>query len=468
MAVASGHATELVHAGSDPAAIDARFRLGAALHAADRPEEALAIYQQLVREQPGNALFRNDLGVVLQSLSRVAEAIEQFRQAISLKPDLGEAYCNVGNALMELGLIDAAHAACLTAVATNPKRGVFYFNLANVRRFSEGDQYLAAMERLVEANGTRDSDDLIALRFALGKAYDDIGQPDAAMQLFLAANALKRRSVAYDEAATLGEMERIRASFDRAALGGTGGGEPSDLPVFIVGMPRSGTTLVEQIVSSHPQVHGAGELYALHRIVAALDAFPEATAALADGAFAEIGRRYLDRLEFKRPGALRVTDKMPWNFRYIGLIRRALPNARIIHVSRDPVATCLSCFSRLFNKNQEFSYDLAELGRYYRGYRALMDHWRAVLPEGAMLEVRYEDVVADLEGQARRLIAYCGLDWNAACLAFQRNGRVVRTASATQVRKPLYTSSLDRWRAHSTFAAPLLDALGPDLAGASK
>jgi hypothetical protein len=230
-------------------------------------------------------------------------------------------------------------------------------------------------------------------------------------------------------------------------------------------MPRSGTTLVEQILASHPLVHGAGELPDLPRLIGALEseagapAFPELANTLSGEIVARLGAAYLDGLQARAPSASHIVDKLPSNFLRVGLIRLALPGARIIHVERDPIDTCLSCFSKLFTGDLPFTYDLAELGRYYRAYRDVMAHWRQVLPPGAMLDVRYEDVVTDLEGQARRLFAYCDIPWDDTCLAFHRNRLVVRTASNAQVRRPLYASSVGRWHDLAALAGPLREIL---------
>ena len=232
-------------------------------------------------------------------------------------------------------------------------------------------------------------------------------------------------------------------------------------------MPRSGTTLIEQILASHPQVFGGGELWHFRKAVEGIrtalggsPTFPELVSGMTGDDFRSLGVRYLAEIKPLARSAAHITDKMPANFMFAGLIHLALPNAPIIHTIRDPVDTCLSCFSKLFAGEQNHTYDLAELGRYYRHYQALMEHWHHVLPPGRILEVRYEDVVADLEGQARRIIAHCGLDWDPRCLAFHRTDRPVRTASATQVRQPIYNSAVGRWRVHEPFLGPLLAELG--------
>jgi len=252
-----------------------------------------------------------------------------------------------------------------------------------------------------------------------------------------------------------------------------GAGNPSQVPIFVLGMPRSGTTLTEQIIASHPDVYGAGELSDLMDIVQLpangqtvqpypenLSVYPSKTCQiLPSNTFQEFAAARLQQ------NTSRI--KMPANYMAMGLIPLMLPHAKIIHVKRNPVDTCLSCYTRLFNRHQDATYDLAELGRHYVGYERLMQHWRKVMPVGSFVEVQYEDIVADMEGQARRLIDYCELEWNDACLEFHKNKRSVRTASLTQVRQPIYNSSVERWRHYEKFLGPLLSALG-DLAAAMK
>jgi hypothetical protein len=262
-------------------------------------------------------------------------------------------------------------------------------------------------------------------------------------------------------------MEGIAQVFDARNLESLKGyGLDSDRPIFIVGMPRSGTTLVEQIISAHPQVHGAGEIPLLANWLASSRGrdeapYPDWARTMTSGDCANIGQIYLNALPAIAPPERRITDKWVDNFEHLGLIHVCLPNAVIIHCQRDPRDTCLSCFGIRFVAGQQYSYDLAELGRYWRAYDRLMDHWRAVLPPGRMLEVPYEAVVGDVEGWARRLIAHCGLEWDDACLRFHESRRQVRSASFAQVRRPIYAASVGRWRPFAGHLGPLLETLGP-------
>jgi hypothetical protein len=312
------------------------------------------------------------------------------------------------------------------------------------------------------------TDDRTELRFALAKACGDAGDAVGSFRHLLEGNRLKRLTITYDETALFALFDRIRAVFtaDRMAAPPTVALGDTARPIFVVGMPRSGTTLVEQILASHPAVFGAGELTDLPTLAAELGRhgppFPDVVTVLPADRLARLGEAYCQRLRACAPAARHVVDKLPANFQLIGLIRLALPGARVIHIERDPIDTCLSCFARLFTGPQLYAYDLTELGHYFRAYQSLMAHWRRVLPAGILLEVRYEDLVDDIEGNARRILAHCGLPWDPGCLAFHRSERTVRTASAAQVRQPLYRHAVGRWHVYGDLARPLLDALQRD------
>jgi Flp pilus assembly protein TadD len=485
----------------EPTHADTLHALGLMASGLGRKDMAIDLFRQAIDVRSDEPFYHNNLGVVLQELARFAEAEAQFRRALALSPDYLDAHNNLGNALWEQGRFTEAvahyqraialrpdcaiaHANLGNALQTNgdieparreferaielePKRGRHYRYLVNTKRIAAGDRVLRAMEALARDMSSLPDEDRKNLHFALGKAYADLAQPVRSFRHLLRGNALRRAEFTYDEPALLDFFRRIRASFTPELMKVRGDlGDPSQAPIFIVGMPRSGTTLVEQVLSSHPAVFGAGELSDVSLAAAKLSApdagatsFPEIVPRLSERELRQFGEQYLAGVMALAPAADRITDKMPENFRYLGLIHLALPNARIIHVRRDPVDTCLSCFSTLFEAGHHYTNDLAELGVFYRAYATLMEHWRRVLPAGVMVETRYEDVVADLEGEARRLLAFCGLPWDAACLSFHQTRRPVRTASMIQVRQPIYRASVGRSRPYRVLLRPLLDAL---------
>jgi tetratricopeptide (TPR) repeat protein len=435
-----------------------------------RLDDALASYDRALAVRPGYAEALTNRGLTLQGLNRFEEALASYQRAVSAQPEHAEAHYSLGVALTALGRLPEAHASLEHAVALAPTQIKYQHKLGEITRFVASQPDVAALEKLAVDSSILPVDERIELHFALGSAYEDLDRHEDAFAQWLEGNAIKRRQITYDEATTLRMLNSIRAAFIPELMEKWRNvGHYSSIPIFIIGMPRSGSTLVEQILASHPQVFGAGELEyfgeAVREITARLGGTQEllVSAMTADNFF-DLGGRYVAEIERLAPHAIRITDKMPENFIFAGLIYLALPNATIIHTVRDPVDTCLSCFSRLFNKLTH-TYDLAELGRYYRHYQALMAHWHRVLPAGRILDVRYEDVVADLEGQARRIIAHCGLDWDPRCLDFHRTERPVLTPSAAQVRQPIYNSAVGRWRVHEKALGPLLAELG--IAGSS-
>ena len=390
-----------------------------------------------------------------------------YERALAIDPNHAEAHNNLGNILKDQGKFDDAMAHYGRAIAIRPDYAEAHYNRAEIKTFHPGDAELEALEALAGRDDLSPNQAL-HIHFALAKALEDCGDYAGAFEHLRKGNDLKRRQINYDEPAPSKFFQRISTVFDRSLFDRfQGEGDPSSVPIFVLGMPRSGSTLIEQILASHPQIHGAGELADLEIAASTVLScsgkpvpFPECVPALDGAALRRIGQSYLARLPALAEGKVRIVDKLPANFLRIGLIRLILPNARIIHTMRDPIDTCVSCYSKLFTSGQDFTYDLAELGRYYRCYRDLMTHWRSVLPPGAMLDVSYEDVVDDLPGQARRLIDYCGLPWDDRCISFHRTSRPVKTASAVQVRKPLFRSSLQRWRKYEAGLGPLLHELG--------
>jgi tetratricopeptide (TPR) repeat protein len=442
----------------------AHNNLANVLHKLGRTDEAIAHYRRALEVKPAYAEAHRNLGNVLLALDRNEEAITHYEQSLITAPAQAEVYNNIGSAHHVLGRLEDAYRAYEQAITLAPRKAAILLNLAGLKPFTTAsDPRLLALEALAEPGTPLDADDEIAMHFALGKAFADLDLHERAFRHLINANALKRRQVIYDEVDTLRMFTRIRSVFGRA-LFAQPGGDPSEVPIFVVGMPRSGTTLIEQVLASHSKVFGAGERQDFRALVSTLAGpksakFPEAVPTLSPDERRRLGARYLESIRAAAPTAARIVDKMPMNFLYLGLIHLALPGARIVHVRRDPVDTCCSCFSLLFTGNLAFTYELGELGRYYRAYEMLMAHWRAVLPKGVMLELAYEDVVDDLEGQTRALLAHCGLEWEGACLTFHQTERTVQTASVTQVRRPLYRGSVGRSRRYRPLIGPLLDAL---------
>jgi tetratricopeptide (TPR) repeat protein len=437
-------------------------------------KDALLALQNAAKLLPHEAALHNNLGRAFTQHSRESEAEASFRRALEIKPDYPDAIFNLGGCLMDQGRLGEAETSYRELQKTKSGFIEGSFAIAQLRKVKAGDENLAgliAVDEAVRCGATSLADkEAIFLHFALGKSYDDLGDHTKAFPHFIEGSRLKRAALDYDPGATTRHFDSIMSNFDASTISRLrDGGDPSHLPIFVLGMPRSGTTLTEQIIASHPEVHGAGELPDMmaiaQRSIAAAN-FPDNVRQLDQAKLAAWGAEYVAGLRRRAPDARCITDKMPANFQAIGLIHLMLPNAKIIHVNRNPVDTCLSCFTTLFKEGSlEYTYDLAELGRYYADYVRLMGHWRNVLPEGAFLDIQYEDIVADQEGQARRITEYCGLEWDEACLDFYKSQRVVRTASVTQVRQPIYKSSVERWRHYEKFLEPLLDALG-DLAPA--
>lgn len=422
----------------------------------------------------------NLLGRVRLMQGRAEEAVAAFQEALSLRPrDLGYLN-NLAVANKHLGRRDEAAQVLHRIIAVAPRTTAAYRALSDFTRYTPDHPDIPRMKALLDEPGLTDSE-RADLEFALGKAFDDLGNHETSFAHYRRGNALHRRAVRFSVADHAALIDDIRRVFDADALvrmRAAGLGDPTARPVFIVGMPRSGTTLTEQIISSHPDAFGAGELEFIHRAAIRLTerrsgqppAHPPFPAWVPQAErqephiFARLAGEY--QSEVNRlldlggaSAAVRVTDKMPVNFRYIGLIHVLFPNARIIHCRRDPLDTCVSCFTKRFTTGNGFAFDLRELGAYYRLYETMMAHWQAVLPPGVMIDSVYEDTVADLEPQVRRLLDHVGLAFDPACLEFHKTRRSVATASASQVRKPIYTSSIGAWRRYEPWLGPLQEAL---------
>ena len=445
---------------------EAHNNRGAVLMALGFPEAALAACDQALEFDPALTAAHNTRGLVLRDLNRLDEAMVSYRRSLELQPDSPDAYNNLGNALRDLGRMEEAEASYLRALEIKPDYAGVYRNLMMVHKTVPDDELVASMEHLYSRPDTT-PDSRIHLGFALGKAYSDLETYTKAIPCYQEANRLMRATFEYDLEKDARKVEFLRGLFTPEYMSRyVTTGATDDTPVFIVGMPRSGTTLVEQILASHPQVAAAGELPFVEQLVAQnqADAGQNRMDWLTDadpGVLAVMGNEYLQRIRaYGRPGVRHITDKMPANFWYVGFIRLILPNARIIHVRRDARDTCLSIYTYWFSGHHNYAYDLTELGGYYRLYVALMEHWKQLLP-GQIHEISYDILVQDLQGEVRRLLAYCGLQFDDRCLAFHETRRAVKTASFAQVRQAVYQTSRGRWKPYEHMLQPLLSALEP-------
>ncbi len=487
----------------DPDYVEAWHNLATVLAESGRSDDAAGCFARALGHNPNYAPAHNNLANLRREAGDNRAAAEGYRRALAVAPDYADAHYNLSVALTALGELDAAEASCRAALALQPDRAEAHNNLGTILKFlgrleaakaayrralEHKSDLVAARDNLAEFEGA-DADtidvltaleaddslpagDAIRVRFGLARHHADAGDHARAFQYYRNGNEMRAREAGrhgrvFDRAAFDALADRSIALFTPEFFAARGAqGAPSGRPVFIVGMPRSGTTLVEQILASHRAVFGAGELDAIEAMTHQLSsvgraaaAYPDTVAGLDAAARRRLGGAYLERLAMLDANAARVTDKMPANFRHLGLIALLLPGARIVHCRRNPLDVCLSCYVQNFTQGNEFSDDLGDIAVYYRAYRRLIDHWRRVLPV-PMLDVRYEELVADQAAVSRRIVDFVGLEWDPACLEFHANRRAVRTSSALQVRRPIYRDSIERWRAYEDELRPLIEALG--------
>lgn len=467
-----------------------------------RLSQALGCFQQYLARVPGSGEAHNNCGLVLQQMGRRDEAIRHFRtalngphrfppaainlgstlhlsgqwqeaeatfkQACALAPDDPHAFAGLADIEQSIGNAPAAFQAFIRAIELEPENPEYYRRLVSLGKKWPLPAALRAHLLDMQTHEDRLSDrDRSELHFALYRLCLQEDLHDDAIRHLLTANAARRRTLRYNTRGVTQLVARISADTPAGLFGRKAGlGEPSDLPVFIVGMPRCGSTLLEQILSAHPDICGPGELTDFSEVVHPRpDDVPETDISHLSGEDMRIlARRYLKALKAYAPDARRIINKLPWNFFLVGYIHLLLPHARIIHMQRDPVDCCFSCFEQDFRGSLDFSYDQAELGHYYRAYEAMMAHWRAVLPAGTLCEISYEALIGNPEAEVRRVLAYCGVDWDPACLNFYQSDRAVLTASVMQVRQPLYASSVGKWKRYAEALAPLRRALSGDAA----
>ncbi|MEA3011628.1 MAG: hypothetical protein QOD42_173 [Sphingomonadales bacterium] len=453
-----------------PAFAPARANLATVLYRQNRPAEAIAELDRL--QGADHEANRNLKAAALGRIGSYEEAIGLYEQVLARFPGQAKVWMSYGHILKTVGRQADSVAAYRRAIAAAPGLGEVWWSLANLKTLAFDAADIAAMEAALEG-AQLSEEDRFHLHFALGKAHEDLGQTEAAFGHYVQGNRLRRAGIDYDPAETGEHVRRSRAFFTAGLFASREGwGCPAPDPVFVLGMPRAGSTLIEQILASHSQVEGTMELPDIPALAKRLggrklkadpSAYPECLADLDADALAALGEEYLEGTRIQRKtDRPYFIDKMPNNWAHVGLIRLILPNAKIVDARRHPLGCCFSNFKQHFARGQGFSYDLAELGRYYADYVALMAHFDAVQP-GRVHRLLYEAMIEDPESEVRRLLDYLGLPFEPACLAFHENARAVRTASSEQVRRPINREGLGQWRPYEAWLGPLKEALGPVL-----
>ncbi len=440
----------------------ARANLALVLGRMGRPAEALELLDGLFDEEPDDLGHWNLKAATLGRIGDFDQAIELYEDILRRAPRQPRVWVTYGHMLKTVGRLDDGVAAYRHAIALRPALGEAWWSLANLKtvKFDEAD--LVAMTDALEAPDLQ-NEDRVHLHFALGKALHDTGQPDAAFAHYAKANGLRLEAKPYRRAEIAETVDRCIELFTAEAFAGRPGGCEEPDPIFVVGMPRAGSTLVEQILSSHSQVEGTSELPDIPVLARKHGPYPQTILDLDKDQPQALGEEYL-----KRSGVQRRTDrpffidKLPNNWLFVPFIRLILPNAKIIDARRHPMACCFANFRQHFARGQDFAYDLEDLGHYYSDYVRLMAHVDAVLP-GRVHRVIYERMVEDTEAEIRRLLAYCGLEFEPSCLEFYKTERAVRTPSSEQVRRPIYRGATDEWLAYESHLVPLRNALDPVL-----
>jgi tetratricopeptide (TPR) repeat protein len=452
------------HAPKDPTI---RNNLGNVYLLDDQYDKAAANFRKALTLDPKLIPTLVSLGKAYRKLGKGEEARSTFERALALAPANVEAELGLAETLVEIGALGEAEDRFRAFLKREPHNPRALLGFAVAHKFTPADPEITAVEALLSCEEQR-ARNAVTLHHAAGKMFHDLKRHDEAFAEFKASKDAAKAD--YDLKAYADFVARMKETFDRAFFASRMGfGHASEIPVFVVGMPRSGTTLTEQILASHPLIWGAGERSDFNDILKDMqfDAirspnFPQSIRDVPAKSIRELGNRYIESIGRGVRGALRIINKLPHNFEYLGLIALAFPNARIIHCRRDPLDNCLSCYMQSFNESHAYNRDLETLGLYYREYHRLMEHWKAVLPI-RIFDLPYEDMVADQETVSRSLIEFVGLEWDDACLAFHDTERSVSTPSRWQVRQPIYKSSIKAWRAYERHLGPLKAALG-DLA----
>ena len=445
----------------DPNFTAARANLAMVLGRLGRAAEALELLDEVFEAEPDRAGHLNLKAATLGRLGDFEQALELYVQVLKRAPNQPRVLTSYGHMLKTVGRLDESVAAYRKAIAINPALGEVWWSLANLKTVRFSDEDIAVMEQALERDDLKD-DDRFHLEFALGKAFHDLGQSDAAFAHYAAGNALRRKYHPF-VAGHLSEFVDRSIELFTAKILAEPGGDPAPDPIFIVGMPRAGSTLVEQILSSHSLVEGTAELPDMPAIARRRGQYPASAVELGAEERREAGDDYLRRSAVqRRTDRPYFIDKLPNNWMFAPFIHFVLPNAKIIDVRRHPLACCFSNFRQHFARGQDFTYDLTDLGRYYSDYVRLMARMDEVMP-GRIHRVIYERLVDDAEAEVRALLDYCGLEFEQSCLEFYKTERAVRTPSSEQVRQPIYRDAKEEWRAYEQHLQPLMDALGPVL-----
>ncbi len=454
-----------------PGFVPARVQYAIVLNRQNRPSEALEHLGPLLAAEPNNPHYRNLKATFLVGVGEYAQAIELYSGILSEHPNQARVWVTLGHVLKTAARQDEAIGAYRRAIEIAQDLGEAYWSLANLKTFRFEPRDTDAIRTQLARQTSVENQ--WHLHFALGKAYEDAEQYSDSFHHYAEGNRLRRSTINYSAQDNTNFIERSRALFTRDFFHArAGAGCPAPDPIFVVGLPRAGSTLVEQILSSHSLVEGTMELHDMISLARGLEVrgqhnrpgeYLDVLGALGPDRLRELGEQYLQKTRIQRKSdAPFFIDKMPNNFRHIGLIHLVLPNAKIIDARRHPLGSCFSAFKQHFARGQHFTYDLEELGRYYHDYVELMAHFDSVLP-GRVHRVHYEAMVEDTETEVRKLLEYCGLPFEPQCLRFYENTRAVRTASSEQVRRPIFRDGLDQWRHYEPWLEPLKNALGPVL-----
>lgn len=445
----------------EPYHLGARNNLGIVLNRLERYDEAIEHFSKVIRASPGFYAAYNNLGLALKQLAREDEAQACFARALEIKPDYAEAVYNWGNLLFDLGRKDEALSKYTQAITIKPHFAEAYRSMSALKRYDENDPHLAHIRAMIK-RADISSDDRMHLHYALGKASEDLADREAAFKHYSAGNRLRKDFLRYSPDIERNLFRNLKSAFadtgPHQALDVTPMDQLPQAPIFIVGMPRSGTSLTEHILACHSQISGGGELMTLGKAVTA----EWSSGRVNNEQLRSIRQSYLEKMHARSAGERYVTDKMHMNYRMIGFICLAFPGAKIVHIKRRSIASCWSIFKYYFSDfGNGYAYDLEDIAEYYQGYMDMMAFWRERFP-GAIYDLSYERLTEDQEQETAKLLAHLGLDFEQACIDFHESGRAVATISSMQVRQKLYKGSSDEWKKYEQFLGPLIERLGTD------